>query len=61
MAAYRVIAVGWSPMPGSDFAGGESGAGRTMSISPLRAQSAVLSKPVLSRSGPCSPYAVREA
>ena len=42
-------------MPGSDFAGGESGAGRTMSISPLRAQSAVLSKPVLSRSGPRSP------
>ena len=46
-----LIAVGWSPIPGSDFAGGESGAGRTMSISPLRAQSAVLSKPVLNRSG----------
>ena len=42
-------------MPGSERAGGESGEGRTMSMRPLRAQSAVESKPVRAASGPVSP------
>ena len=49
------IPVGWSPIPGSDRAGGESGEGRTRSISPLRAQSAVLSNPGRAASAPVSP------
>ena len=47
--------VGWSPMPGSERAGGASGEGRTRSMSPVRAQSAVLSKPGRPASSPVSP------
>jgi hypothetical protein len=49
------IPVGWSPMPGSEREGGASGDGRTRSIRPVRAQSAVLSKPGRLASGPVSP------
>ncbi len=55
IAAYSETAVGWSPIPGRERAGGKSGPGLTRSISPVRAQSAVESKPVRPASGPVSP------
>jgi len=48
-------------MPGSERDGGESGEGRTRSINPVRAQSAVESKPLRGASSPRSPYAVIDA
>src|SRR2546427_9554459 len=48
-------------MPGSERAGGESGEGFSRSIKPVRAHSAVASKPLRGASSPCSPYAVMDA
>src|SRR2546426_1159898 len=50
--------VGWSPMPGSARAGAESGDGRTRSMRPVRAQSAVLSKPGRPASSAVAPHAI---
>ena len=47
-------------MPGSDREGAASGDGRTRSMRPVRAHSAVLSKPGRDASSPVSPYAVTE-
>jgi hypothetical protein len=48
-------------MPGSERDGGASGDGLTRSIRPVRAQSAVESKPLRGASAPRSPYAVIDA
>ena len=38
MAAYSPVALGWSPMPGTERTGSVVSLARTMSISPVRAQ-----------------------
>ena len=38
IAAYIAVALGWSPMPGTERAGSVSSVALTMSIKPVRAQ-----------------------